>query len=171
MVLVSAHLPSLSLHFIPTSSSSTRPADSLCSLLCPFLGLGSFHGCGRHGGGGRASSVGGHRLLQSVSPLPLYPSGWFWLLFPPPLPSSLSLFPLLVSPNLKEGEKLAGRAGMLRLCRPDEPIDKGLWLYARGPFGNKVSKRCTSSMEGKGSHRPNHRGVISSAKRPLDVRK
>ena len=35
------------------------------------------------------------------------------------------------------------------LCRPDEPIDKGLWLYARRPFGNKVNA-CTSSMEASG---------------------
>ena len=34
-------------------------------------------------------------------------------------------------------------------CRPDEPIDKGLWLYARRPFGNKVNA-CTSSMEASG---------------------
>ena len=88
--------PSLSLtSFLPPLARPDQPthslAQSLCSALpfcrCPFRALSM-------AAAAAAAVVAAPAATASpppVSPLPLYPSGWFWLLFPPPFLSPRSL--------------------------------------------------------------------------------
>ena len=162
---------------LPLPARPTHPTDQPTPSLRSALFSGSFHGC--HGRRPPAvvaapAAVATTPPPPPVCPLPLYPSGWFWLLFPSLPPSLFPLSPsslILSQPKLSGGEKRSWQEGMYAPSLPPLPSLAGLmnqlikvYGFTHGGLSGTKSTRALQAWKqaaaGKPSPSSAPRGVI-----------